>query len=138
MFLFSLQLGLESLHNSHPIQQIKNKPMSSFFKSKKSANPFKFFTRTGTLFVALSAIFILFSSFFLPLPTADRKSALPFASSIVPTVGATSVYANLAGGNLSLNITPATTNLITTNDDWSGVASVEGYFRQKFDGDARR
>ena len=81
-----------------------------------------------TLFVAFSAIFILFSSFFLPLPTADRKSALPFVSSIVPTVGATSVYANLASSNLTLNITPATTNLITTNDDWSGVASVEGYF----------
>ena len=80
-----------------------------------------------TLFVAFSTIFILFSSFFLPLPTADRKSALPFVSSIIPTVGATSVYANLASSNLTLNITPATTNLITTNDNWSGVASVEGY-----------
>ncbi|MCY7347640.1 MAG: FG-GAP-like repeat-containing protein [Pyrinomonadaceae bacterium] len=102
--------------------------MSSFFKSKKTTNPFKFFSRTTTLFVAFSAIFILFSSFLLPLPTADRKSALPFVSSIVPTVGATSVYANLASGSVTLNITPATTNLITTNDDWSGVASVEGYF----------
>ncbi len=101
---------------------------SSLLQPRTNSNLFKFYKRATTFFVALSVVFVLFSSFFLPSPTADGKSALPFASSVVPSVGATGVYANLSSGSLSLNLTPATVDLITTNDDWSGVASVEGYF----------
>ena len=100
----------------------------SLLQPKANSNLFKFYTRATTFFVAFSVVFVLFSSFFLPSPTADGKSAMPFASSIFPNVEASSVYANLSGGNLTLNVTPATVDQITTNDDWSGVASVEGYF----------
>lgn len=47
---------------------------------------------------------------------------------LAPTASANSVYFNLTSGNLNFNLTAATTNLITTNDNWSGVNSVEGYF----------
>jgi uncharacterized protein len=43
---------------------------------------------------------------------------------------ATGTYANLGTAPLNFGISPATLNLIQTNDDWSGVASVEGYFGQ--------
>jgi len=46
---------------------------------------------------------------------------------ITPGAPATSVYFNLASGNLNLSVSPATVNQITTNDVWTGVASVEGY-----------
>ncbi|MFN6963676.1 MAG: carboxypeptidase-like regulatory domain-containing protein [Pyrinomonadaceae bacterium] len=42
-------------------------------------------------------------------------------------VKAHSTYADLAAGSLTFAITPATVDLITTNDDWSRVASVEGF-----------
>jgi hypothetical protein len=45
----------------------------------------------------------------------------------IPSVEANSVYFNLTFGNLNFSVTPATANQITSNDDWSGVNSVEGY-----------
>jgi hypothetical protein len=42
---------------------------------------------------------------------------------------ANSVYFDLSSGNLSFSIA-GNPNAITSNDDWSGVASVEGYFGQ--------
>lgn len=46
---------------------------------------------------------------------------------LFPTAGATAVYADLSLGNYSFSITSTSTNQITTNDDWTGVASAEGY-----------
>lgn len=58
-------------------------------------------------------------------------SSLP-AKGLLPlrAAKAGSTYASLGSGNLTLNLTASTANLITTNDDWSGVTSVEGYFGQ--------
>jgi len=46
---------------------------------------------------------------------------------LFPEARATSAYANLALGNFSFSITSTNTNQITSNDDWSGVPSVEAY-----------
>lgn len=48
-------------------------------------------------------------------------------SGAFPITRASNVYANLAAANLTLSLTPATANLITTNDDWTNMASIEGY-----------
>lgn len=60
-------------------------------------------------------------------------SSLPFASGrleLVPTVSANAVHFDLSSGNMSFNVSPATVNQITSNDDWGGVASVQAYFGQ--------
>ena len=49
---------------------------------------------------------------------------------LIPNAEANAVYFNLTSGNLNFSVTPATVNQITTNDDWSAVNSVEGYFGQ--------
>jgi hypothetical protein len=51
----------------------------------------------------------------------------PQSFSIIPSTKATSVYHNFSGGNLTLAVTPATVDQITRNDNWTSVASVEGY-----------
>jgi hypothetical protein len=43
-------------------------------------------------------------------------------------VRANSTYTSLSAGSLAFNLTAASTNLISSNDNWSGVPSVEGYF----------
>jgi hypothetical protein len=81
------------------------------------------FTNLRRIAGALAAFGLVFALLFgLTLP-------VPFGGdvSFVPSVEATNTYYNFSGGSLSLSLTPATTNLITTNDDWSGIASVEGY-----------
>lgn len=40
---------------------------------------------------------------------------------------ANTTYANLSGGNLTYNLTTATRDQISSNDNWSSVPSVEGY-----------
>lgn len=45
-------------------------------------------------------------------------------------VEANSSHANLASGNLSFSVNAGNTNQISSNDDWLGVNSVEGYFGQ--------
>lgn len=51
-----------------------------------------------------------------------------------PEVHAGSTYADLSSGNLNFSITPATANVITSNNNWSGFASVEGYFGENLTG----
>ena len=64
----------------------------------------------------------------LPVPPPRAISwLLSEWPSTIRSVEANSTYANLASGPLTLNLTTATINQITSNDDWSGVASVEGY-----------
>src|SRR5690349_7037183 len=48
--------------------------------------------------------------------------------SLVPTSFADTTAHNLAGGNLTQDWT--NTGLITANDNWSGVPSIEGYLGQ--------
>ena len=57
---------------------------------------------------------------------SDDKGSTGFL--ISPATHAGSTYADLATGNLNFSITTATANIITANDNWSGFASVEGYY----------
>lgn len=89
-----------------------------------------FARRAASGFIASLLVLVLFFGFTLPLPfggDGDGNSSKGF--SLVTPVGATNTYFNFAtaGTNLSLSLTPATANAITSNDDWSGVPSVEGY-----------
>jgi hypothetical protein len=67
---------------------------------------------------------------------SDRSSigSSGFIPDLIPRAGATSAYADLSLANLSFSITPSTTNQISSNDNWSGVPSVEGYFGQGLTG----
>ena len=51
-------------------------------------------------------------------------------SPVSPNAEANSVYFNLASAAHTFSITPASVDQITSNDNWSGVGSVEGYFGQ--------
>lgn len=48
-------------------------------------------------------------------------------SAFVSTAQAGTTYANVGSGNVTLNITSSTANIISRNDDWTGHPSVEGY-----------
>ncbi len=78
------------------------------------------FRQSLSVVVCLALAGILFE------PSLDRH----YDSHFTPTANANSVYFNLSSGNLNFSITPSTTNQITSNDNWSGVGSVEGYFGQ--------
>jgi hypothetical protein len=81
-----------------------------------------FTRRSVVVFAAFCLVFALYSGLTLPDSlTGSRKS------SFVPSVKAGSTYHNFTAGSLLLSLTPATVNLITSNDDWSNIASVEGY-----------
>jgi hypothetical protein len=73
--------------------------------------------RRAAAFVASFAlVFALLSGLSLPVPLA-------------PSVEAGNTYFNLSGGgNLSLNLTPSSVDVISSNDDWTLVPSIEGYF----------
>lgn len=59
----------------------------------------------------------------------DRSNGGPIGKlGLFPAARATSAYANLSLANLNFSVTAGSTDQITTNDDWSGVASAEGYF----------
>jgi hypothetical protein len=68
----------------------------------------------------------------LMMPSPELIDSFLPAEGLLPlrSAKAGSTYYSLGAGTLSLNITPSSTGMITTNDDWSGVASVEGYFGQ--------
>lgn len=72
-------------------------------------------------------VFIMLFGAALPLPFIGDGDVLPYGASLVAPVSANSAYYNFNGGDLTLSITPATANLITSNDNWTGVTSVEGY-----------
>lgn len=80
-------------------------------------------------FFSVSAIVLTVAALtltLLPFPFSSRTSGL---SSISPIrrVEANSTYFNLTGGNLLLNLTAGSAGLITSNNNWSAVPSVEGY-----------
>ena len=63
----------------------------------------------------------------LPSPFPTPIARLTEMASPLRSVQANSTYFNLASGPLTLNLTAATANLITSNDNWTGVPSTEGY-----------
>lgn len=66
------------------------------------------------------------------MPTANSRETVPGIERFLapPSAKAGSTYATLASGTLILNLTAANVDVIDTNDDWSGVTSVEGFFGQ--------
>jgi hypothetical protein len=86
-----------------------------------------FARQTASLFAASGLIFVLFFGFTLPLPFGGDGAGKSQGFSLATPVGATNTYYNFSSGNLTLELSPASVNMITTNDDWSGVPSVEGY-----------
>ncbi|HEY0429728.1 MAG TPA: carboxypeptidase-like regulatory domain-containing protein [Pyrinomonadaceae bacterium] len=84
--------------------------------------------RRAAFILALTAIvFVLLSGLSLPIPFNSKSKLLSESFSFVTSVKAGNNYYDFSSGNLSLSLTPATTNMITGNDDWSAVTSVEGY-----------
>ncbi len=96
-------------------------------KSLKNMLLSKLVRLTGKRMIVLGIIFALYLTMALPMPFSGNRSILPERMSPVAPVSANTVYYDFTGGNLNFNITAATANLINTNDDWSGVNSVEGY-----------
>lgn len=83
----------------------------------------KFSALSSKRFAVLSLTFAAIFSLALPVPFIGGKNA-----SIISPVSANNTYFNFTGGSLNFNITPANTNMISSNDDWTNVPSVEGYF----------
>jgi hypothetical protein len=54
-------------------------------------------------------------------------ATMPNSIAPIERAHANNVYYDFSGGNLTLLISASTTNLITANDNWSGVPSIEGY-----------
>ncbi|HEX8736523.1 MAG TPA: carboxypeptidase-like regulatory domain-containing protein [Pyrinomonadaceae bacterium] len=86
-----------------------------------------FARRAASFFVASCLVFVLFFGFTLPIPFMNDGKANSLSLSLVAPVAANNIYYHFTSGNLSLDLTSTSTNMITTNDDWSGVSSVEGY-----------
>ncbi len=80
--------------------------------------------------VALGVIFTMIFGFALPNPFNLKENLLPGGIGPISPVKANGTYYDFSGGNLTLTISASTTNLITSNDDWSGVTSAEGYSGQ--------
>jgi len=82
---------------------------------------------TGKRITVFGVIFAFYLTMALPMPFTDSGNILPQSVSPVVPVSANSVYYDFTGGNLNFNLTASTVNMITTNDIWTGVNSVEGY-----------
>lgn len=82
------------------------------------------------LIASLLSLFVIAAIGFAPtIKTGEygKIGEMAARSGAFPIVRASNVYANLAAGNLTLNLNPTTADLITSNDDWSVMQSVEGY-----------
>ena len=68
-------------------------------------------------------------------PPINTDSLAPFEQiGIVPTASANNTYATLASGNFTFSLNAGNVNLISSNDNWSNVPSVEGYYGQGLTG----
>ena len=76
-------------------------------------------------FVYSSTAVLIFFSLMIFFSGGEDFSEIE--SLLMPKVSAGSVYHNLAVSNFGFNLTAANVNLITANDNWSGISSVEGY-----------
>jgi hypothetical protein len=82
----------------------------------------------------------LISAFLIALCLAAGTDLLSELDRVIPTsigkfstiqrTSANSTYATLASGNLSFSVNAGNVNQISSNDNWSGVPSVEGYYGQ--------
>jgi hypothetical protein len=92
-------------------------------------NRFPFARRAANVLIASGLLFVLFFGISVPLPFVSggdgKTSAVNF--SLVTPAAATNTYYNFSSGNLSLTLSAATANLITSNDQWTNIPSVEGY-----------
>jgi hypothetical protein len=78
----------------------------------------------------VSALIFAVSLLAGPVIFSDSDSDSPLASAarrLSPSARASSVYTALASSDLVLEVSAATANNISSNDDWSGVVSVEAY-----------
>lgn len=93
------------------------KKNSLFVKSNQydatTASNLKSLQRMKTIFSGYSPVLLAVFAFIL--------------TSFVSTAQAGATYANVGSGNVTLNITSSTANIISRNDDWTGHPSVEGY-----------
>jgi len=90
-------------------------PIKNPIRATGRVNVFRFLT-------ALACIALIF----VGLSIYDTTNVPSF----VRTTKANGTYHSLSSGNLNFNITALTANQISTNDNWSGVSGVEGYFGQ--------
>ena len=97
------------------------------FKNPISGRPFTLARK----FISLGLLFTLvFISLLFQKTGVQSIDDVATRSSLHTEAGATSVYANLGSANLSFAVNSGNPNQISSNDNWSGVASVEGYFGQ--------
>src|SRR5688500_11553571 len=80
--------------------------------------------------LARRALMLVTAAAMLLATTGSSATFSPGSLSWNSPVRANSTYTNLSAGSLAFNLTAANTNLISSNDNWSGVPSVEGYFGQ--------
>ena len=85
--------------------------MKNNFRTARGLMPARFIVTFATGLLAAAV---------LSLPAFDHAGLAPRAS-------ANSVYFNMSTGTMNFGVSAANAGQITVNDDWSGVASVEGY-----------
>lgn len=101
--------------------------MNPKYRALRSTLQFRRFFRLAAAMVIIA--FLTVSSAFFDV---KKGSDLPLARS----AGATNAYASLSSGSFNFSINAGNLDQIDTNDDWSGVASVEGYFGRNLTGPA--
>lgn len=64
-------------------------------------------------------------------PPMNTESLTPLERiGVIPTASANNTYASLASGNFTFSLNSGNANLISSNDNWANVPSVEGYYGQ--------
>ena len=64
-------------------------------------------------------------------PPMNTESLAPLERiGVIPTARANNTYASLASGNFTFSLHSGNANLISSNDNWANVPSVEGYYGQ--------
>lgn len=99
-----------------------------YLRNRLTGKPFSLLFRSDAVKAATAfvAVFSLLFALSVPNPLIGDGKNLPSGGVVAPA-SASAVYYNFSAGGLWLNLSPSNTNMITSNDDWSGVASVEGY-----------
>jgi hypothetical protein len=79
--------------------------------------------------IRLVAAALLLLSLIAPPINTDSLAPLERLG-MMPTALADNTYASLASGNFTFSLNAGSANLISSNDNWSNVPSVEGYYGQ--------
>lgn len=104
------------LRSKYGFRQFSSTPVSSINR----------IARYGVSALVLILCFSLLFPFSLLENAENSKDEL----SPVRRTSASSIYHDFSAGGLSYAVSPATLNLISQNDNWSGVPSFEGYAGQ--------